>query len=127
MKIEKGSVKSACEGSQLTTFAASEDAKIIGAVSPATRATASKVPVTIPPERRRDHDLDDGLPFACAESGTCIPQRHRYEPENLLRRAGDQRDFDDRERDPGDPGRLTVADDEQTEDEDPDHDRRARR
>ena len=54
MKIANGSVKSACDGSQLTTFAASDDAKMIGAVSPATRATASSVPVTIPPS-------DDGM------------------------------------------------------------------
>ena len=49
MKIAKGRVNSACEGSQLMTFAAREEAKMIGAVSPATRATASNVPVTIPP------------------------------------------------------------------------------
>ena len=77
-----------------------------------------------PAQRRRNDNLDDGLPFAGTESGTCIPERDRYEPKYLLGRAGDQWHLDYRECNSRDPGRLTVPDDEQAEDEDADHNRR---
>ena len=53
-----------------------------------------------------------------------LAQRGRHEQQHLLRRARDERQHDDRERERAGVGALPVPDDEQAVDEDADDDRR---
>ena len=109
-----------------------EQVKRSGAVSPAARATASVVPVTMPPSARRQHDAEHGPPLRDAERVARLAEAVRHEREHLHRRPRDEREHDDREREAAGPGALVVADaehrqlrlDDEREDEDPDHDRR---
>ena len=64
-------------------------------------------------EARRQDDAEHGAPAADAEREARLPQRGRHEQQHLLRRARDQRQHDDRERERARIGALRVPDDEQ--------------
>ena len=104
-------------------FAAIDVVKRSGAVSPATRATAMTTPVRMPPIAAGRtmfhvvrHLVTPSARLACA-------QALRNDLEDLLRRASDHREHQDRERERTVDRALPVSDDEQAEDEDADHDR----
>ena len=85
-----------------------EVAKISGAVSPAARATASTVEVTIPPSALGRITPSTGAPAADPERVGGFAQAVRDEQEHLLAAAGDQRQLDDRQRDRGGEAGLLV-------------------
>ena len=62
-------------------------------------------------------------PLRHAERLTRLAEGLRHELQHLLRRAGDERQHDDRERERGDQRALLEPQHEQPVDEDPDHDR----
>ena len=65
--------------------------KSSGAVSPAARATASRQPLVMPPDRRGQHDREDRAPLAAAERQARLAQVVGHELEHLLGRADDDR------------------------------------
>src|SRR5215218_6166931 len=77
-----------------------------------------------PSDGGRKDDAEDGPPAARAEREARLAQVARDELEHLLRGARDERQHDHRQRDRPRERTLVVADDQQREDEDPDHDRR---
>ena len=90
-KIMTGIEATEFEGSLLTVCPKIEHVKRSGAVSPATRATARVVPVTIPPIALREHDAEHGAPLRDAERVARLAQMIRDEREHLHRRPRDQR------------------------------------
>ena len=85
-------------GSQSTIGSAIAQVKRSGAVSPAARATASVVPVRMPPNAVGRTTRSDGPPLRDAERVARLAQRGRDEREHLHRRPRDERQHDDRER-----------------------------
>ena len=102
-----------------------EHVKSSGAVSPAARAIASIAPVRIPPRLRRQDDADDGAPAADAERESSPRAgcwaRARAPPASTRAISGSMMIAS---ATPAAYRALLVAEDEQAEDEDADHDRR---
>ena len=104
-KIVTGIDATECDGSQSTSCPAIAQVKRSGAVSPAARATASVVPVRIPPSAVGQHDAEHRPPLRDAEGVARLAQAVRDEREHLHRRARDERQHDDREREAAGPER----------------------
>ena len=124
VKIVIGIDASGLLGSAEMVFAAIEDANSSGAVSPATRAIARIVEVTMPPTAVGS--------VACTTVYDLLAPRARLASrvddavsvEHLVGAAGDVRQHDQREREGTCPAALTVPDDDQREHEDAEDDRR---
>ncbi len=119
-----GTVCSAWCGFQFSSVPTSDDVKRSGAVSPATRATASTVPVTMPPivcgrtmlSVVRQRATPSARLASRSEFGTRIKHLHR--------RARDEREHQARERERRRVPALPVSEHEEPVDEDADDDRR---
>ena len=123
VKMNRGSELSASVGFALTSLPTSEEVKRSGAVSPATRAVASVAPVTIPPTAIGRTTLRVVRHFARADGEARLAQRVRAPAGDDLRRACDQRQHEDRQRERRLERALAVSEHDEDVDEDADHDR----
>ena len=98
MKIWTGMFGSACARIRWIVLGKIDVVNSSGAVSPAARATASTVPVRMPPKRARQNDAEHRPPAAGAEREGAFALAVRHEPQHLLCRARDERQHHDRER-----------------------------
>ena len=109
VKIVIGIDASGLLGSAETAFAAIEDAKSSGAVSPATRAIARIVDVTMPPIAVGQRRVDDGVRLAGSEREARLARRRRRQRQHLVGAARDVRQHDQREREGALPSRSVRS------------------